>query len=208
MKFVEAPSSDIAFTGTVKAIQSRLGSRKAYARMEDKGGFQTRITEDLAAFVAEQNSFFLATANDVGQPYIQHRGGPKGFLRVLSDTTLAFADYGGNRQYISIGNLSDNAKVHLFLIDYVHKQRIKIWGEATVVDTDPGLLASLMPEGYEARPERAIVVRVLAWDANCPQHIPRKLDAETVATALAERDRRIEELERRLRRFEAEPSAG
>jgi hypothetical protein len=127
---------------------------------------------------------------------------------VLSDTTLAFADYRGNRQYISIGNLSDNAKVHLFLIDYMRKQRIKIWGEATVVDTDPGLLTSLMPEGYDARPERAIVVRVLAWDANCPQHIPRKLDAETVATALAERDRRIEDLERRLRRFEAEPKEG
>jgi predicted pyridoxine 5'-phosphate oxidase superfamily flavin-nucleotide-binding protein len=176
--------------------------------MEENGGFETRITEDLAAFVAEQDSFFLATANDVGQPYIQHRGGPKGFLRVLSDTTLAFADYRGNRQYISIGNISDNAKVHLFLIDYTQKQRIKIWGEASVVDTDPALLTRLMPEGYDARPERAIVVRVLAWDANCPQHIPRKLDAEAVATALAERDRRIADLERRLRRFEAEPSEG
>ena len=208
MKLVEIPSSDIAFTDTIKGIQSRLGSRKAYARMEENGGFETRITEDLAAFVAEQDSFFLATANDVGQPYIQHRGGPKGFLRVLSDTTLAFADYRGNRQYISIGNISDNAKVHLFLIDYTQKQRIKIWGEASVVDTDPALLTRLMPEGYDARPERAIVVRVLAWDANCPQHIPRKLDAEAVATSLAERDRRIEDLERRLRRFEAEPSEG
>lgn len=203
MKSVEVPSSDIAFTRTVKAIQARLGSRKAYARMEVGGGFETQITEDLAAFIAEQNSFFLATANAAGQPYIQHRGGPKGFLRVLSETTLGFADYRGNRQYISIGNISDNAKVHLFLMDYAHKKRVKIWGEAAVVETDPDLVTRLMPDGYDARPERAIVVRVLAWDANCPQHIPQKVDADDVMVALAQRDRRIEELERQLRQLEA-----
>ena len=169
-------SSDVAFTSAVKAIQTRRGSRAPYARMEARGGWETSITEDLAAFVGEQNSFFLATANADGQPYIQHRGGPPGFLRVLDETTLAFADYRGNRQYISLGNLSENPKVHLFLIDYATQRRIKIWGEARVVEDDPALLASLMPAGYDARPEQAIVIHVTAWDENCPQHIPRKVN--------------------------------
>jgi uncharacterized protein len=169
--------SDVAFTEAVKAIQTRKGSRKAYARMEEGGGWDTVISEDLAAFIAEQDSFFLATANADGQPYIQHRGGPPGFLRVLDETTLAFADFRGNRQYISIGNLTENPKVHLFLIDYETRRRIKIWGEAKVVEDDPALLAKLMPVGYDARPERALVIHVTAWDENCPQHIPRKVPA-------------------------------
>ena len=169
-------SSDVAFTSAVKAIQTRKGSRGPYARMEARGGWETSITEDLAAFVGEQNSFFLATANADGQPYIQHRGGPPGFLRVLDETTLGFADYRGNRQYISLGNLSENPKVHLFLIDYATQRRIKIWGEARVIEDDPALLAKLMPAGYDARPEQAIVIHVTAWDENCPQHIPRKVD--------------------------------
>src|SRR4029078_1791385 len=131
--------SDVAFTPAVKAIQTRKGSRKAYARMEEGGGWDTEITEDLAAFIAEQDSFFLATANAEGQPYIQHRGGPPGFLRVLDGTTLGFADFRGHRQYISVGNLPDNPKVHLFLIDYMNRQRVKIWGEAEVVEDDPAL---------------------------------------------------------------------
>lgn len=170
-------SSDVAFTPSVKAVQTRLGSRAAYARMEDAGGWETAITDEVAAFIAQQDSFFLATANADGQPYIQHRGGPKGFLRVRDAHTLAFADYRGNRQYISIGNLAENAKVHLFLIDYVHQQRVKIWGEAKVIEDDPDLTRALMPEGYDARPERAIVIHVTAWDVNCPQHIPRRVDA-------------------------------
>ena len=190
--------SDVAFTETVKAIQTRKGSRQAYARMEQRGGWETQIGDELAAFIGEQTSFFLATANADGQPYIQHRGGPKGFLRVLDGSTLAFADFRGNRQYISLGNLEENPKVHLFLIDYAHRRRVKIWGEATVVEDDPVLLAKLTPDDYDAKAERAFVIRVVAWDENCPQHIPQRLDAVDVEAALAERDRRIAELEARL----------
>lgn len=194
------PSSDVAFTPTVKAVQARKGSRAGYQRMEQRGGWQTRITPDLAAFIAAQTSVFFATANAEGQPYIQHRGGPPGFLRVLDERTIGFADYTGNRQYITVGNLADNPKAHLFLIDYAHRRRIKLWGEARVVgDGDPAaaadLLASLMPAGYQARPEQAILFTVTAWDANCPQHIPQRFEAADVTAALAERDRRIAALE-------------
>jgi uncharacterized protein len=126
--------SDLAFTPAVKAIQSARGSRAGYARMEQRGGWRTELDASIEAFIAAQRSFFLATANASGQPYIQHRGGPPGFLRVLDPKTLAFADFKGNRQYISIGNLSENPKVHLFLIDYATQSRVKIWGEARVID--------------------------------------------------------------------------
>ena len=190
--------SDIAFTPTVKAIQQRKGSRTSYERMETGRGWSTTITPDLADFIAAQTSVFLGTASADGQPYIQHRGGPPGFLRVLDERTIAFADYRGNRQYISQGNLADNPKAFLFLIDYAHRQRIKIWGEARVVEDDPQLVQSLMPEGYKARPEQAFILTVTAWDSNCPQHIPQRFEAADVAAALAERDRRIEELTRQL----------
>ncbi|MBK9648155.1 MAG: pyridoxamine 5'-phosphate oxidase family protein [Deltaproteobacteria bacterium] len=193
--------SDIAFTDTVKAIQSRLGSRAGYARMEQGPGWQTTITDDLAAFIAQQDSVYLATVNADGQPYIQHRGGPKGFLRVLDERTLGFADYRGNRQYISMGNLQDNPKIHLFMMDYAHRQRIKLWGEAEVREDDPALVARLMPEGYAARPERAFLIHVTAWDANCPQHIPQRFDAQDVAAALELRDQRIAALEAELARL-------
>jgi len=191
--------SDVAFTEAVKAIQTRLGSRRSYARMEAGGGWQTTIDDRLAAFIAEQTSFYLATANADGQPYIQHRGGPPGCLRVLDPQTLGFADFRGNRQYITVGNLTENPKVHVFLMDYAHQQRVKIWGQARVVEDDPELIARLMPEGYEARPERALLIQVEAWDANCPQHIPQRFEAADVAAALASRDARIAELEARLR---------
>ena len=190
--------SDIAFTPTVKAIQQRKGSRTSYERMEAGRGWSTTITPDLADFIAAQTSVFLGTASADGQPYIQHRGGPPGFLRVLDERTIAFADYRGNRQYISQGNLADNPQAFLFLIDYAHRQRIKIWGEARVVEDDPQLVQSLMPEGYKARPEQAFILAVTAWDSNCPQHIPQRFEAADVAAALAERDRRIEELTRQL----------
>jgi uncharacterized protein len=193
-----APASDVAFTPTVKAIQARKGSRKSYARMEQGGGWETTITAELAALLAAQTSVFLATASAAGQPYIQHRGGPAGFLRVLDDRRFAFADFTGNRQYISLGNLADNPRVHLFLIDYAHQRRVKIWGEAAVVEDDPALLAQLMPAGYAARPEQAIVITVTAWDVNCPQHIPQRFEAADVTAALAARDRRIAELEAQL----------
>lgn len=200
--------SDIAFTPTVKAIQQRKGSRASYERMEAGRGWSTTITPDLADFIAVQTSVFFGTASADGQPYIQHRGGPPGFLRVLDERTVAFADFRGNRQYISQGNLVDNPKAFLFLIDYAHRQRIKIWGEARVVEDDPQLMQSLMSEGYKARPEQAFILTVSAWDSNCPQHIPQRFEAADVAAALGERDRRIEELTKRLKDLEAAGRAG
>jgi uncharacterized protein len=191
-------SSDVAFTPAVKVIQSRKGSREAYAQVEQRGGWRTEIDEQLAAFVAEASSLYLATASADGQPTIQHRGGPKGFVRILDKSTLAFADYSGNRQFITQGNLSENPKAAIFLMDYAHRRRVKIWGEARVVDDDPALLQSLMPKGYKARPEQVILFKIAAWDTNCPQHIPQKFDATDVAAALAARDARIAELEAEL----------
>jgi predicted pyridoxine 5'-phosphate oxidase superfamily flavin-nucleotide-binding protein len=202
-----AYSSDVAFTASVKSVQSRKGSRDAYARVEERGGWETRITPELAQFIAAQTSVFLATVNAEGQPYIQHRGGPPRFLHVLDDKTIAFADFAGNRQYITQGNLADNPKVHLFLIDYAHRQRVKIWGEARVVEGDAKLIAQLMPEGYRARPEQVILLTVSAWNANCPQHIPQRLEAADVAKALAQRDQRIAALEAEIERLRATASA-
>src|SRR5882757_2133152 len=200
-------SSDVAFTPEVKAIQARKGSRDAYARVEQNGGWRTEIDENLAAFLADANSFFMATATADGQPYIQHRGGPKGFIKVLDKNTIAFADYSGNRQYITQGNLTENPKAHIFVMDYAHRRRVKIWGEARVVDDDAALLKSLMPAGYKARPEQVILFRISAWDTNCPQHIPQKLDAADVAAALATRDARIAELEAEVAKLKSAVSA-
>ncbi len=194
-------TSDIAFTPAVKAIQSRKGSRPAYARMEQGAGWQSEITPELAAFIADQTSIYLATANADGQPYIQHRGGPAGFLRVLDAHRLAFVDFAGNRQYISSGNLAENPKAHLFLMDYAHRQRIKIWGEAQVVEGDAALTELLMPKDYKARAEQIIIFTVKAWDANCPQHIPVRLEAKDVQRALDERDERIRVLEAEIARL-------
>ena len=199
--------SDVAFTPAVKAVQLRKGSRQAYARVEQNGGWRTEIDDDLAVFLAAQDSMYLATASADGQPYIQHRGGPRGFIRVLDKNTLAFADYSGNRQYITQGNLSENAKAHIFVMDYAHRRRVKIWGEARVVDDDPSLLKSLMPRGYRARPEQVILFKVSAWDTNCPQHIPQKFDAADVAAALASRDARIAELEAELAALRNQPAS-
>jgi predicted pyridoxine 5'-phosphate oxidase superfamily flavin-nucleotide-binding protein len=199
-------SSDVAFTPAVKEIQARKGSREAYARVEQHGGWRTEVDENLSAFLADANSLYFATATADGQPYIQHRGGPKGFVKVLDSNTLAFADYSGNQQYITQGNLSENPKAHIFLMDYAHRRRIKIWGEARVVDDDPALLRSLMPAGYKARPEQAVVFRIAAWDTNCPQHIPQKFDAADVAAALATRDARIAELEAELAALQGTPA--
>ena len=197
-------SSDVAFTPSVKAVQARKGSRDRYERMEQNGSWATRITPDLARFIEAQTSVFLATANADGQPYVQHRGGPPGFLRVIDDTTLGFVDYAGNRQYITLGNLADNAKAFLFLIDYTHRQRVKLWGTARVVEATPDLIAKLMPEGYRARAEQVILFTVSAWNANCAQHIPQRFEAADVAAALARRDERIAELEAELTRLRGE----
>jgi predicted pyridoxine 5'-phosphate oxidase superfamily flavin-nucleotide-binding protein len=205
MSDVHTYSSDVAFTPAVKAIQTRKGSRDAYARVEERG-WRTEIDEDLAARLADTNSFYFATASGDGQPYIQHRGGPKGFVKILDKTTIAFADYSGNQQYITQGNLSENAKAYIFVMDYAHRRRVKIWGDARVVDDDPALLQALMPKGYRARPEQVIVFRIAAWDTNCPQHIPQKFDAADVAAALAARDARIAELEAELAAAKGQPA--
>ena len=189
------PSSDIAFTTSVKVMQARRGSREAYAKMEARGGFQTKITPDLIAFLTEVDTAYLATANAAGQPYVQHRGGPKGFICSLDETTLGFADYAGNRQYITLGNLAENDQAFLFLMDYAHRRRVKIWGSARIVEGDPELISRLMPKGYPARAERAVLFEVKDWDVNCPRHIPQKLDAAEIAEVLAKLQTRIQFLE-------------
>jgi predicted pyridoxine 5'-phosphate oxidase superfamily flavin-nucleotide-binding protein len=196
-------SSDIAFSPSVKAVQQRRGSRAGYAKMEGKGSFATTIDASFAVFIGRQRSFYLATVNADGQPYIQHRGGPPGFLRVLDEKTLGFADFSGNRQYISTGNLADNAKATLFLMDYANRMRVKIWGTARAVEHDPALTATLFPEGYKARAEQAIVFTVEAWDSNCPQHIPQMFFAEDVAATIERFERRIAELEAENARLRA-----
>ncbi len=190
--------SDIAFSPAVKAVQDAKGSREAYARMEASHPWQTTVTPDLAQFISEQNSFFLGTASAAGQPYIQHRGGPAGFLKVLGDQQLGFADLAGNRQYITLGNLSENAQAFIFLIDYEQARRVKLWGTAQVVDDQQDLMARLRVEGGKGRPERAILFNIRAWDVNCPQHIPRRIDVARVAAVLADRDAQIARLESEL----------
>jgi uncharacterized protein len=197
MSDTQSYASDVAFSPAVKQIQTRKGSRELYVHQEQRG-WRTEVDENLAAFLAEINSFYLATASADGQPYIQHRGGPKGFLKVLDKHTLAFADFAGNRQYITQGNLSENPKAYMFVMDYARRRRVKIWGEARVVEDDSALTQSMMPKGYRARGEQVILFTVSAWDTNCPQHIPQKFDAADVAAALAARDARIEQLEAEL----------
>jgi uncharacterized protein len=196
--------SDVAFSPAVKAIQTRKGSRDGYAHAEKTHGWRTEVDDDLAAFLGETTSFYLATASADGQPYVQHRGGPKGFIKVLDKQTLAFPDFAGNRQYITQGNLAENPKAQIFIMDYAHRRRVKIWGEARIVDDDPALTRSLMPHGYKARPEQVILFTIKAWDTNCPQHIPQKFDAADVAAALATRDARIAELEAALAQLKDE----
>ncbi|MCL9998854.1 MAG: pyridoxamine 5'-phosphate oxidase family protein [Erythrobacter sp.] len=184
---------DIAFTPAVKAAQERKGSRAVYVGME-----MGRSLDDLAPFIAGVRSFYLATASAAGQPYIQHRGGPPGFLHVVGDRTLAFADFKGNRQFITTGNLAENPKAYIFLMDYARRQRIKLWGTARVVEGDAALEQRLMPEGYRARAEQVILFEVEAWDSNCPQHIPQMFHADDVRAALEERDEKIAMLEAEL----------
>jgi predicted pyridoxine 5'-phosphate oxidase superfamily flavin-nucleotide-binding protein len=194
-------SSDVAFTQSVKTIQERKGSRGAFAKQEERGGWQTEISDDLKGFIEVQISVYFATASKDGQPYIQHRGGPAGFLHVLDTKTIAFADFKGNRQYITQGNLAENPKAYFFLMDYEHRRRVKLWGEARVVEGDEELIAKLMPQNYKARPEQAIVFTLEAWDVNCSQHIPQRFEAEDVMRALAVRDQKIAALEAEIERL-------
>ncbi len=191
-------SSDVAFSPAVKAVQRRKGSRDGYAKMEEKAGWRTLVSDDLAAFIAERDSFYLATASAHGQPSLQHRGGPKGFLKVLDENTLAFADFAGNRQYISVGNLTENDRISLFLIDYPNRRRIKIWGRAHVVDDDPGLLRRLADTSYDAPVEAAVIITVEAWDINCSKHIAQRYTDEQIADLVRPLRARIDELEAEL----------
>ena len=178
---INRPRSDVAFTPTVKGIQDRLGSRRNYEETEQESDWWLdKVTPELAEFVADRDSFYLGTANAEGQPYIQHRGGPKGFLKVLDDRTLAFADFSGNRQYISYGNLNDNDKAFIFLMDYTNRKRIKVWGTAKIVEDDPELMEKLTDPNYRGKPERAFVFRISLWDGNCPQHINPRYTEEQI----------------------------
>ena len=183
---------DLMFTDSVRRAQKQY-----YGRAVNIPGASQRdpLGQDEAEFIMARDSFFLGSINETGWPYIQHRGGPLGFLRVVNETTLAFADYKGNRQYITTGNLAENDRAFLFLMDYAHRRRVKLWGRARVVADDDTLVERLMPEGYEARPEQVILFEVEAWDINCPQHIPQKIDGQDVARVLGELQARIAALE-------------
>ncbi len=203
MKLTNRPASDVAFTPAVKTIQERLGSRRNYARMEQGPGWTRTIDAEMAGFIAERDSFYLGTASADGQPYIQHRGGQRGFLKVLDERTLAFADFVGNRQYISMGNLSENDRAYIFLMDYPNRRRVKIWGRAEFVEDDAALLERLVDTDYKARPERALVFHVEAWDVNCPQHITPRFTQEEMAPAIRKLERRNELLQERVNELEA-----
>ena len=190
--------SDIAFAPSVKAIQERLGSRNGYAKMEQKGGWNDKVTPDLAGFIADRDSFYLSTASAEGRPYIQHRGGPKGFLKVLDDQPLAFADFSGNRQYISMGNIDENDQAFIFLMDYVNRRRVKIWGRVEVVEDNAELLQKLGQAEYQEKPERIFIFRIEAWDVNCRKYIPEMYSRVTVEIMVSKLTTRVAELEQEL----------
>jgi predicted pyridoxine 5'-phosphate oxidase superfamily flavin-nucleotide-binding protein len=199
---VSMNNADLVFTPAVQQAQAERGSAKAYAaRVEE--GFPDRVTPELAAFIAEQDTAFLGTANAQGAPYIQHRGGPKGFIKVVEEHTLGFADYRGNRQYITLANLSENDRAYLFLLDPARRQRIKLWGRARVVENDPALVERLFDKGYKAKPERAILFTIEAWDANCSQHIVTRFTEAEIGEALTTVQTKIAELEAENTRLRA-----
>jgi predicted pyridoxine 5'-phosphate oxidase superfamily flavin-nucleotide-binding protein len=187
-------NSDIVFTPAARAAQAERGSARTYDK-RIAVGFPDRVSPELAAFIGELDTAFLATVSAAGAPYIQHRGGPKGFIKVLDDRTLGFADYAGNRQYITISNLAENDRAYLFLIDFAARRRIKVWGRARAVEDDPALLARLADPGYRARPERAILFTVEAWDVNCSQHITARFSEDEIAGATVVMRERIAALE-------------
>jgi uncharacterized protein len=199
---VSTNNSDIVFTPAARQAQAQRGSARAYEKRV-AAGFPNLVTPELAAFMAELDTAFLATVSAAGAPYIQHRGGPKGFIKVLDEKTLGFADYAGNRQYITISNLADNDRAYLFLLDFARQRRIKVWGRARVVENDPALLARLMDQGYRARPERAILFTVEAWDVNCSQHITARFTEAEVAEATLPLRERLAALEAENARLRA-----
>lgn len=200
---MEHPISDIAFTPAVKAAQLERGSRDAYARMEERTWWKDKVTPELAGFLAERDSLYIGTASADGQPYIQHRGGPKGFVKVLDEHTLAMADFTGNAQYISLGNLGENDKAYLFLMDYPNRRRIKVWGTAEFVEGDAELLERVSDSDYSGHGERVLLFHVKAWDVNCRQHITPRFTADEVGPEIAELKEQVRKLQaenRELRR--------
>lgn len=173
----------IAFTDRAREMQGRFGSRQAYARMEESGDKYVLTPREIS-FIEARDHFYMATVGDNGWPYVQHRGGPRGFLRVLDETTLGFADYRGNRQYISVGNVMTNDKVSLILVDYANQQRLKLWALAEVFEPqqDPALAEALESPGYRAHVERFVVLKIEAFDWNCPQHIVPRFTCEEIAS--------------------------
>jgi uncharacterized protein len=195
-------NSSRVFTPAVQKAQAERGSAKAYERRIAEG-FPDKVTPELASFIAEQDTAYLATANAQGAPYIQHRGGPKGFIKVLDERTLGFADYRGNRQYITLANLTENDHAYLFLLDPARRQRIKLWGRARVVENDSALVEQLFDQGYKARPERAILFTIEAWDVNCSSHIVTRFTEAEFEQALATVQAKIAELEAENARLRA-----
>ena len=187
-------NASLVFTPAAQQAQAERGSAKAYAQRIEEG-FPDAVTPELAAFIAEMDTVFLGTANAQGAPYIQHRGGPKGFIKVIDAHTLGFADYRGNRQYITLANLSENDRAYLFLLDPARKQRIKLWGRARVVENDPALVEKLFDTGYKAKPERAILFTIEAWDVNCSQHIVTRFTETEIEGAFDRIQMKIAELE-------------
>ena len=195
-------NSERVFTPAARQAQAERGSAKAYERRIAEG-FPDRVTPELAAFIAEQDTAFLATATADGSPYIQHRGGPKGFIKVIDDRTLGFADYRGNRQYITLANLSENDRAYLFLLDPARRQRIKLWGRARVIENDPALVERLFEKGYKARPERAILFTIEAWDVNCSSHIVTRFTEAEVEQAFSAVQAKVDELQAENARLRA-----
>ena len=196
-------SSDVAFTPTVKAIQEQKGSRNSYARMERGGSWQTTVTEDLAEFISDLDMFYLGTTNAEGQPYVQYRGGSPGFLKKIDEHTLGFADFGGNRQYITLGNLAENPKAFLFLMDYANSRRVKVWGTARVVEGDVALETKLHDPQYPGKVERVILFTVEAWDVNCQQHIHQRFSQRQVLPVIENLQARIAELEAEVQHLQS-----
>ena len=196
-------SSDIAFTSAVKAIQKQKGSRGSYARMERSGGWQTNVTPDLVEFLADLDMFYLGTVNGKGQPYIQYRGGSPGFLKVVDEHTLGFADFGGNQQYVTLGNLSENPQAFIFLMDYANSRRVKLWGTARAVEGDSALEERLRDPDYPGNVERVILFTLAAWDVNCSQHIHPRFSQRQVGPVIEELQQRIAELESEVDRLKS-----
>jgi len=187
-------NASIVFTPAAQKAQAERGSARAYAARVAEG-FPDTVTPELAKFIAEQDTVFLGTASADGAPYIQHRGGPPGFIKVVDEKTLGFADYRGNRQYITLANLSENDRAYLFLLDPARKQRIKIWGRARVIENDVALVEKLFDAGYKAKPERVILFTIEAWDVNCSQHIVTRYTEAQLEAGFADVRRHIAALE-------------